>query len=87
MFVRPVVQHDNSSKEALTIVDWVPTVDVSETETEYLIKAELPEIKKEDVKATLAGGVLTIQGERKQDKEEKGKKYHRAELCAARLRR
>lgn len=74
-----------SGKEALTIADWVPTVDISETEDEYLIKAELPEIKKEDVKVTLDEGVLTIQGERKQDKEEKGKKYHRVERSYGRF--
>ena len=44
-----------------------------------LIKAELPEVKKEDVKVTVDNGVLTITGERKFEKEEKGKKYHRVE--------
>jgi len=63
----------------LTVADWVPVVDIIETESEYLIKAELPEVKKEDVKITLQEGVLTIQGERKQEKEEKGKKFHRIE--------
>ncbi|HEU4684731.1 MAG TPA: Hsp20/alpha crystallin family protein, partial [Nitrospira sp.] len=45
MFARPAVRH--SGKEALTVADWVPTVDISENEREYLIKAELPEVKKE----------------------------------------
>lgn len=66
-------------KEALTSVDWAPNVDIIESEKEYLIKAELPEIKKEDVKVSVEKKVLTIQGERKQEKEEKGKKYHRIE--------
>jgi len=57
----------------------MPTVDISESDTEYLIKAELPEVKKEDVKVTVENGVLTLQGERRQEKEEKGKKYHRVE--------
>jgi len=69
----------NGDKESLTVTDWMPVVDIQETETEYLIKAELPEVKKEDVKVTLESGVLTIQGERKQEKEEKGKKFHRVE--------
>ncbi|MHB1581874.1 MAG: Hsp20/alpha crystallin family protein, partial [Acidithiobacillus sp.] len=42
-------------------------------------KAEIPEVKKEDVKVSVDNGVLTIQGERKQEKEEKGKKFHRVE--------
>jgi HSP20 family protein len=44
-----------------------------------VIKAEIPEVKKEDVKVTVDSGVLTIRGERKQEKEEKGKKFHRVE--------
>jgi HSP20 family protein len=77
MFSRPALR--GSGKEALTVADWIPTVDISETDAEYLIKAELPEIKKEDVKVTVEDGVLTILGERRQEKEEKGKKYHRVE--------
>jgi HSP20 family protein len=77
VFARPGVRQ--SGKEALTVADWVPTVDISETGDEYLIKAELPEVKKEDVKVTVEDGVLTLQGERKQEKEEKGKKFHRVE--------
>ena len=49
------------------------------TRKSTLIKAELPEIKKEDVKVQLLDGVLTIEGERKQEKEEKGKRFHKLE--------
>jgi HSP20 family protein len=59
--------------------DWVPPVDVEETEKEYLIKAELPEIKKEEVKVEVLDGVLTIEGERRQEKEEKGRRFHKVE--------
>jgi HSP20 family protein len=55
------------------------SVDISETEGEYQIKAEIPDVKKEDVNVTVEDGVLTILGERKHEKEEKGKKYHRIE--------
>lgn len=68
-----------NGKEVLTVADWAPVVDIHETETEYLVKAELPEVRKEDVKVTLENGMLTLQGERKQEKEEKGKKFHRIE--------
>lgn len=60
-------------------VEWSPTVDISETEGEYLLKAQLPAVKKEDVHVTFDDGMLTISGERKQEKEEKGEKYHRIE--------
>ncbi|KAF0247069.1 MAG: HSP20 family [Planctomycetota bacterium] len=65
--------------EAVQLADWSPTTDVTETNEEYLIKAELPEVKREDVKISIEEGVLTFQGERKQEKEEKGKKFHRIE--------
>jgi HSP20 family protein len=59
--------------------DWAPAVDVQETEGEYLIKADLPEVPKADVKVGVERGILTVEGERKQEKEEKGKKFHRVE--------
>jgi HSP20 family protein len=61
------------------LADWAPSVDITEDEKEYLIKAELPEVKKEDVKVTIDKGVVSIHGERKFEKEEKNKKYHRVE--------
>jgi HSP20 family protein len=49
--------------------EWKPLADISETDKEFMIKAELPEVKKEDVKITLEGGVITISGERKKESE------------------
>lgn len=69
----------NGGKEALTVTQWSPLVDITEEEKEYLIKAELPDMKTEDVRLTVENGVLTISGERKFEKEEKGRKYHRIE--------
>jgi HSP20 family protein len=59
--------------------DWAPAVDVQETDKEYIVKADLPDVRKEDVKVGIEDGVLTLEGERKQEKEEKGKKFHRVE--------
>ena len=78
MFARPATRTANG-KETMIVADWVPSVDISESDGEYQIKAEIPDVKKEDVKVTLEDGVLTIQGERKHEQEEKGKKYHRIE--------
>jgi HSP20 family protein len=69
----------NGDTEALTVAQWAPSVDITEDEKEYLLKTDLPEVKKEDVKVTVENGVLTITGERKFEKEEKDKKYHRIE--------
>jgi len=59
--------------------DWSPAADISETDKEYLVKAELPGIKREDVKVSLEDGVLCIEGERKYEKEDKDEKTHRVE--------
>lgn len=72
-------QRPVNGKEDMTVTQWLPLVDITEDGQAYLIKAELPEVKKEDVKVTVENGVLTISGERKFEKEEKGKKYHRVE--------
>ena len=69
----------NGGKEALTVTQWSPLVDITENEKEFLIKAELPEMKKEDVRLTVENDVLAISGERKFEKEENGRKYHRIE--------
>ena len=66
-------------KESIAVAEWSPLVDITEDEKEYVIKAELPDIKKEDVKLTVQDNVLCISGERKYEKEEKDKKYHRVE--------
>ena len=59
--------------------DWSPVADISETEKEYVVKAELPGVKREDVKVSQVDGVLTIEGERKYEKDEKDEKTHRVE--------
>jgi HSP20 family protein len=78
---RPALTRTNGpeGREALTVPDWTPVVDITETDDEYLIKAELPEVKRDDVKVAVENGVLTLRGERKKEKEEKGKKFHRIE--------
>jgi len=69
----------DGGKEAMTVAEWSPLVDIIEDEKQYLIKAELPDMKKEEVKLTVENDVLTISGERTYEKEDKGKKYHRIE--------
>jgi len=59
--------------------EWAPAADVSETEGEYLIKADLPAVRKEDVSLTVQDGVLTLSGERRQEKHAESEKLHRVE--------
>jgi len=70
-----------------TVPSWAPLVDIAEDDKEYLIKVELPEVQKEDVKATVENGTLTISGERKAEPEQKGRKFHRMERYYGRFER
>jgi len=69
----PQLSSDNGKTE------WAPSADISETEQEFVIRASLPAVKKEDVNVTVDGGLITIKGERKQQKEDKTEKFHRVE--------
>jgi HSP20 family protein len=60
-------------------IDWAPSADISETDKEYVIRAELPAVKKEDIHVSVDADMITIKGERKQHKEDKGEKFHRVE--------
>src|SRR6478736_3984880 len=66
-------------RDDITLADWEPLADITEDDKEYVIKAELPDVKKEDVKVTFENVVLTIASNHKFEKEEKKKKYHRIE--------
>jgi HSP20 family protein len=79
LFGRTSVPTGGDKKEAITVAEWSPLVDISEDEKEYVIKAEIPEMKKEEIKINVHDDVLAISGERRYEKEEKGKKYHRVE--------
>ena len=59
--------------------DWAPSVDISETGEEYLIRAALPAVKKEDVNVTVEDGMLTLSGERRQKEEQQDEKFHKVE--------
>jgi HSP20 family protein len=65
--------------EMPTVGDWAPTVDVSEDKDAVTVKAELPGVEQKDIAVSLQDGVLTIKGEKRAEKEEKDKRYHRVE--------
>src|SRR5215471_8867562 len=66
-------------KDGMNMGAWAPSVDIIEDDKEFLVKAELPEVKREDVHVTVEDGVITIQGERKFESEQKNKRFHRSE--------
>jgi HSP20 family protein len=59
--------------------EWLPSLDVSETKGDLVVKAELPGIDPKDIDISLNEGVLTIKGEKRQEKEEKEEGYHLVE--------
>lgn len=65
------------SKGGALVADWAPSVDIVESDKEFLIKAELPEVKKEDIKVNVENGILTLSGERSSEKTDE--KAHRTE--------
>ena len=76
-----------NGRDDITLADWAPLADITEDDKEYVIKAELPDVKKEDVKVTVENGVLTIAGERKFETRDSGKGYHRLERSYGRFTR
>ena len=72
---------------SLTVADWSPEVDISEDDHGYVLKADLPEMKKDDVRVTVEDGILSVSGERKSEKEDLKKKFHRIERCYGTFRR
>lgn len=79
LFGRASVKKNGEQEEALTVAEWAPLVDIAEDDNSYVIAAELPGLKKEEIKVGVQDDVLTISGERKYEKEEKDKKFHRVE--------
>ena len=68
-------------------MEWRPSVDISETQNDYLIKVELPEVEKEDVDVAIENGILTISGERHFESEEETETKHRIESLYGRFAR
>jgi HSP20 family protein len=72
---------------SLTVADWSPEVDISQDNHEYLLKADLPEMKKDGVRVTVEDGILCVSGERKNEKEDQKRKFHRIERAFGNFRR
>ena len=66
-------------RTGMTEGQWVPAVDVSETESELVVRAELPGMTHDDIEVNLQDNVLTLRGEKKQEKKEDKENFHRLE--------
>jgi HSP20 family protein len=70
---------DLTSGNGRRVAEWRPAADIAETDKAYIIKAELPEVRKEDVDVTVHDGVITIRGERRYEKTDESEQQHRVE--------
>jgi HSP20 family protein len=84
---RQTQRRQDGDDDSITVAEWAPLVDIVEDEQEYLIKADLPEAKKDTIKVTVDNGILVLSGERKLEKEDAGRKYHRIERAHGSFRR
>ena len=71
--------YSKSANEETALNAWTPTVDIYEDQDAFLLKLELPEVNKEDIKVNLNENVLSISGERRFENEDKRDGYHRVE--------
>ena len=69
----------SSDDEELSLGLWSPAVDIYETESDIVLKAELPEVNQKDININIENNVLTLKGERKFEKETKEENFHRIE--------
>jgi len=70
---------DRTKTGEASFADFMPPVDIEESDSEFLVRADLPDVKKEEIKIHVQDGVLTIEGERRKEKEEKGRRFHKIE--------
>lgn len=81
------IRHGDGKEGTAPVGAWAPLVDITEDGTEYVITAELPGIRKEEVAVTVENGVLNFSGERKSQHDEKSKRCHRIERAYGRFER
>ncbi len=74
-------------EENWSLKAWSPKCDIFETDNEIVVKVELPDVKKEDIKVSIDQNMLTIRGERKFEEETKRENYHRVERSYGEFRR
>lgn len=67
--------------------EWLPSMDISETKDNFIVKAELPGLEVKDVNVSISGDLLIIKGEKKKEKEEKGEHYHYVERYSGSFQR
>ncbi len=68
-------------EESLPGIEWTPAVDLMEKEDHFILKLEIPGIKKEDIDISVSDDVVTVKGELKKIKKDKGETYYLAEMC------
>ncbi|MCS1410535.1 MAG: Spore protein SP21 [Verrucomicrobia subdivision 3 bacterium] len=75
------------ASNSIELRDWSPLVDITESDNEYLVKAELPEVAREDIAVRVEDGVLSLSGERKAEVVKDEEKIHRVERAYGKFTR
>ncbi|HHH38442.1 MAG TPA: Hsp20/alpha crystallin family protein [Sedimenticola sp.] len=75
VFRAPIARDDTQVEGA----NWIPAVDIKEEDDKYVLHADIPGVKPEEIEVSMDNGVLTIRGERKQESEEEKENYKRIE--------
>lgn len=70
---------NGGNEESMAIAEWSPRIDITEDDSEFLLKAELPQMRREEIRVSVDGGTLNISGERRFEREDMNKKFHRIE--------
>lgn len=78
-YTRSIPWPPGRAASAGPLAEWHPRVDISENEGNYVIKADIPGVPKDALTVTVDNGVLTLQGERRQEHKEENERFHRVE--------
>lgn len=78
-FDRFLTRFDEDMKSPSTLSEWMPTMDVTESNGDFLVKAECPGLEVKDIHVRMDDGILTIEGEKKLEREEKSDRSYRRE--------
>lgn len=80
-------RYPEGSEEPAAVADWIPPVDIKEDEQQFILFADLPGVKAEDVEITMENGLLSIQGKRESETSEEHTGYRRVERTSGRFLR
>ena len=77
--------YNNGDESRGAVTDWIPAVDIKEEDEQFLLRADVPGVEPKDIDITMEDGVLTVRGERFEEKRDKKEGFRRVERATRRL--